>query len=120
MGSGRRDSRKPSREERREEALRPCARLGYDRDSLAVYFLEREMFALAEAQLRRAVWLNPYEPHFKAHLAWCLYRQDKFLEAREWAQKALGQKDEPNTRDLLELVERKLKGQTGRNQTVQK
>ena len=108
-----RNADKRSREERKEDALRPCAGLGYDRDSLALHFLEKEMFALAETQLRRAVWLNPFEPEFKVHLAWCLYRRDKFPEAREWAQKALDQKDEPNTRDLLDLIERELDGEGG-------
>jgi len=71
------------------------------------------MFALAETQLRRAVWLNPFEAEFKVHLAWCLYRRDKFPEAHEWARKALDQKDEPNTRDLLDLIERNLDGEKG-------
>ena len=102
-----RNADKRTREERREDALRPCGTLGYDRDSLAVHFIEKEMFALAEAQLRRAVWLNPFEASFKNHLAWCLYRSDKLPEAREWAQKALDQEEEPNTRDLMELIERK-------------
>ena len=115
MSRGKRDSRKLSREERREEALRPCATLGYDRDSLALHFIEKEMFALAETQLRRAVWLNPFEAEFKVHLAWCLYRRDKFSEAREWAQKALDQKDEPNTRDLLDLIERNLDSEGGKS-----
>jgi len=105
---GKRNADKRSHEERKEDALRPCAGLGYDRDSLALHFLEKEMLALAETQLRRAVWLNPFEAEFKVHLAWCLYRRDKFPEAREWARKALDQKDEPNTRDLMDLIERKL------------
>jgi len=108
-----RNTDKRTREERREDALRPCGSLGYDRDSLAVHFIEKEMFALAEAQLRRAIWLNPFEASFKTHLAWCLYRRDKFPEALEWARKALDQKDEPNTRDLLDLIERKLDEEKG-------
>lgn len=110
---GKRNADKRSREERKEDALRPCTGLGYDRDSLALHFLEKEMFALAETQLRRAVWLNPFEAEFKVHLAWCLYRRDKFPEALEWARKALDQKDEPNTRDLLDLIERNLDGEKG-------
>ena len=110
-----RNADKRSPDERKEDALRPCTGLGYDRDSLALHFIEKEMFRLAEAQLRRAIWLNPYEPEFKVHLAWCLYRRDKFPEAREWAQKALGQKDESNTRDLLDLIERNLDGEGGKS-----
>jgi thioredoxin-like negative regulator of GroEL len=48
-----------------------------------MHLVEREAFEVAEAQLRRAVWLNPYEPRFKVHLAWCLCRQKRYSEARE-------------------------------------
>jgi thioredoxin-like negative regulator of GroEL len=69
------------RDERREDALRPCPYLGYDRDSLAMYLMEREAYKIAETQFRRAVWLNPFEARFKAHLAWCLYKQERHAEA---------------------------------------
>jgi len=36
---GKRNADKRSREERKEDALRPCTGLGYDRDSLALHFL---------------------------------------------------------------------------------
>jgi Flp pilus assembly protein TadD len=58
----------------REELLRPSRHLGYDRDQLGVYFLEREAFDLAESQFHRAIWLNPYEPLFKVHWAVSLVR----------------------------------------------
>jgi len=58
----------------REELLRPSRHLGYDRDQLGVYFLEREAFELAESQFHRAIWLNPYEPLFKVHWAVSLVR----------------------------------------------
>jgi len=102
-----------NRDERREDALRPCRYLGYDRDSLARYLMQRCAFELAETQLRRAIWLNPFEPAFKHHLALCLYRQNKLQEARDWARKALEQKDEPNTRDLLDLIQHKLDEERG-------
>jgi Tfp pilus assembly protein PilF len=94
--------------ERRENALRPNPRLGYDRDALGMHLMSREAFWIAEPQFRRAVWLNPFEADFKNHLAWCLYKQDKLAEARQWAQKAIDQRDEPNTRVLLGLIGRKL------------
>jgi len=72
---------KPDRDERRENALRPSPYLGYDRDTLAMHLLERGALEIAESQFRRAVWLNPYEPHFKAHLAWCLFKQNRRAEA---------------------------------------
>ena len=94
--------------ERREDALRPDSHLGYDRDALGVHLMSREAFWIAESQFRRAVWLNPFEAQFKNHLAWCLYRRNQFAEAREWARKALDQEDDPNTRALLDLIERKI------------
>jgi hypothetical protein len=30
---------------------------------------------LPESELRRAVWLNPFDRRFAKHLAWCLYRK---------------------------------------------
>lgn len=99
--------------ERREDALRPDSHLGYDRDVLAMHLMSREAFWIAETQFRRAVWLNPFEAEFKNHLAWCLYRQNKIAEAREWAQKAMDQQDDPNTRMLLELIERKTSAEEG-------
>lgn len=43
----------------------------------------RDAYAIAERSLRRAVWLNPYEPEFGVNLAWCLYKQERLDEARE-------------------------------------
>jgi len=67
---------------------------GYDRDSLGRYALSREIFRVAESQFRRAAYLNPYEPMFKQHLAWCLYKQGKHSEAEDWIRKAIDQKPE--------------------------
>ena len=64
--------------------MRPWPTLGYDWDEIAMHLVSREAFAVAEAQLRRAVWLNPFEPRFKVHLAWCLLRQKRYSEARKW------------------------------------
>lgn len=69
---------------RREDLLRPWPTLGYDRDQVAMHLLSREAFDIAESELRRAVWLNSYEPRFKVHLAWCLCREKRYTEAREW------------------------------------
>jgi len=73
---------KQDRNERREELLRPSRYLGYDRDELGMYLLSREAYKIAETQFRRAIWLNPYEYRFVCHLAWCLYRQGKYDEAK--------------------------------------
>jgi Flp pilus assembly protein TadD len=103
----------PDQNERREDALRPNLRLGYDRDALGMHLMSREAFWIAEPQFRRAVWLNPFEPEFQNHLAWCLYKQNKFAEARQWAQQALDRKDDSNTRVLLDLIGRKLDAKKG-------
>lgn len=65
----------------REEVLRPSRYLGYDRDEIGVYFLEREAFELAESQFRRAVWVNPYETVFKVHWAIALIKLGRKDEA---------------------------------------
>lgn len=66
--------------ERREDALRPSRYLGYDRDALGLYLLSREAYEIAETQFRRAIWLNPFEPAFKKHLALCLYKLERNAE----------------------------------------
>ena len=100
----------PDRDERREEQMRPSRFLGYDRDSLGMYSLSREMLAVAESQFHRAVYLNPYEPAFKQHLAWCLYKQGKYPEAKQWIEKALRQKpDDEDSRHILGKVEEKMR-----------
>lgn len=75
----------------REDILRPHPRLGYDRDQLALYLMSRHVFEIAETEFRRAIWLNPYEPAFKVHLAECLYHMHRDSEARELAVKSLEQ-----------------------------
>ena len=63
---------------------------------------------MAESQFARAVWLNPYEATFKKHFAWCLYKLEKYHEAIEWIMKALEQKDESESKDILRIIELKL------------
>ncbi|MBN1900189.1 hypothetical protein JW926_02535 [Candidatus Sumerlaeota bacterium] len=79
--------------EMREEALRPCPILGYDRDALGLHLYSRNAYKLAETQFRRAVWLNPEEPRFKEHLAKCLLRQGKNEEAEILLQSIREDKD---------------------------
>jgi len=76
---------------RRENALRPSRYLGHNHNTLAVHLMEREAYAIAESELRRAIWLNPYEPAFLANLAWCLHKQGRGDEARECLKQALEQ-----------------------------
>jgi len=97
------------REERKEETLRPSPYIGYNRDKLAIYLLSRKAYKIAESQFMRAIWLNPYEPVFKQHLAACLYQDGRYTEAKEWILKALKQKpDDTESRNILELIEQEL------------
>jgi len=82
---------------RRENALRPNRFLGYNHNTLAVHLLERGAYPVAEAELRRAIWLNPYEPAFVANLAYCLHKLGRDDEARECLKQAieLGPDSEP-------------------------
>ena len=65
----------------REEVLRPCRSLGYDRDRIGLYLLERGAIDIAETQFRRAVWLNPFEPRFRVHMSLCLSMQGRHEDA---------------------------------------
>jgi len=69
--------------------LRPSHYLGYDRDQIGVHLLEREAFELAEAQFRRAVWVNPYEAAFKVHWAIALIKLGRKDEAHDLLGKVL-------------------------------
>lgn len=96
---------RPDTNELRENLLRPNGRLGYDRDSIGMHLLACEAFEAAEALFRRAIWLNPFEPAFKRHLAWCVYRQKRFDEARSWIEKAIRQDPESGEgRRIRELI----------------
>ena len=91
----------------REDLLRPSHYLGYDHDSLAVYIYNRRAYSIAEKEFRRAVWLNLYEPKFKVHLAWSLYKLNDIKGATDWVLKTLKQ-DSKNKEalELLELIEK--------------
>lgn len=95
-----RKARRRDRGERREEALRPSRYLGYDRDALGVHLVSREAYEIAESQFRRAVWLNPFQPRFKAHLAWCLYKQGRHTDALA----CLAEVPETDDEEMLEIA----------------
>ena len=82
-------------DERREDVLRPCRYLGYDRDALGMHLVSREAYRIAESQFRRAMWLNPFESRFRIHLAWCLYKQTRVAEALKCLKDS---KNEPRNR----------------------
>jgi Flp pilus assembly protein TadD len=96
--------------ERRENILRPSHYLGYDRDALGIHLFSREAYKIAETQFRRAVWLNPFEPEFKKHLAHCLYKLGRYTEAIQWLSKLPdNEKTDDGSHTLLKLIEDKLK-----------
>ena len=98
----------PNQDTLREEQMRPSRFLGYDRDSLGMYALRREMFDVAESQFRRAAYLNPFEPRFKQHLAWALYKQGKLSEATQCIVEAIDQNphDQDSRQVLLKIKEK--------------
>lgn len=85
-----------------ENALRPSRYLGYDNDRLGMYFLDMQANALAEAEFRRAVWLNLYEMDFQVHLAMCLFKQKKYVESRDMIQQIVV--EVPDRSDACELL----------------
>lgn len=85
----------------REDALRPCSYLGYDRDQLGIHFMGRGAIELAESQFRRAAWLNPFEPLFKVHWARALITLRRTVLAHQIIRDLLA--SEPTNRDALAL-----------------
>ena len=105
----------PGVDELREERMRPSRFLGYDRDALGMYALQREMFEVAESQFRRAAYLNPFEPRFVQHLAWSLYKQQNYEEAKEHILQAIARKpDDPDSRHILTRIEEKIRAREER------
>lgn len=107
-------TRKKSVSEVREDVLRPAPSLGFDHDALGMHLLSLNAFEVSESELRRAIWLNPFEARFKRHLAWCLFREKRYAEAHEWIVKALEQAPEDaSSRDLLDLIRAERHGGEG-------
>ena len=105
MRQPRRRAMTPQQLRTREERMRPSRFLGYDHDSLGMHLIRIESLELAESELRRAAWLNPFEPRFMKHLAWCLYKKGALSEAHECISKALASKpDDAQSRQILDLI----------------
>jgi len=99
----------PGQARRREEIMRPWPTLGYDHDRIALHMLHIDALPSAESELRRAVWLNPYEWQFKYHLACCLFRKKEYEEAGELTQSILRERSEETCcLDLLREIEAEL------------
>jgi pentatricopeptide repeat protein len=89
----------------REELLRPCPYLGYDHDRIGVHCLSREAYGIAERSFRRALWLNPYEPEFRLHLAHALFRQKRHEDALKVLDELReGWPEDRRERELRELI----------------
>jgi Flp pilus assembly protein TadD len=90
--------------------MRPSRFLGYDHDSLGIHLTTIGSLDLAESELRRAVWLNPFEQRFMKHLAWCLYKKGSYGEARDWIHRALALRvGDGESQKILSLIEAKVK-----------
>jgi len=87
----------------REELLRPSRYLGYDHDRIAMYLFSRRAYGIAEKEFRWAVWLNPFEPRFKLHLAQCLCELKRIREAKEMARKVL--ETDPSNKEAKRILE---------------
>ena len=70
-----------------------------------MYLLSRGAYKIAESQLRRAVWLNPYEYRFVCHLAWCLYKQGRYKEAKKFIEQVDTKDTEVNAEEQM-IIER--------------
>lgn len=90
--------------------MRPSRFIGYEHDSLAVHLIRIGSLDLAESELRRAVWLNPFEPRFFKHLAWCLYRKGEYGEAQDWISRALALNGaDGEGREVQRLIEARIR-----------
>lgn len=95
--------------ERRNELLRPSPHLGYAEDRIGAHLMKCEAYQPAERFFRLAVWLNPYEPHFRLHLAHSLVEQRQFADAAKILREILD--DQPGfepARGLLLRCERQM------------
>jgi thioredoxin-like negative regulator of GroEL len=80
-----------SKKERFENIMRPNRHLGYDYFKVGIHICNKGAYKIAEVLFKRAVWLNPFEPKFKIHLARCLYHLNLLEEAHKWIIEALNQ-----------------------------
>lgn len=106
MAGKKKEKREKTRDELIEEMFRPDPELGYNRDGLGIHLLQCGAYRIAESQFRRAIWLNPFEARFKAHLAWCLYKDGRPDEAGKWVTTALEQ--DPRSEEI-NLVAKKVR-----------
>ena len=90
---------------RKEETLRPSSYLGHDHYVLALHMIHCEAFEVAESELRRAIWLNPFEAEFTIRLAWCLYMQKRYIEARHCINEVPEEDLNDKTREMKRLIE---------------
>jgi cytochrome c-type biogenesis protein CcmH/NrfG len=93
----------------RNEVLRPSPYLGFAETSVGVHLMECGAYAIAEGLFRQAVWLNPYNPKFRIHLAASLYEQRRFREAIDLLTGVLqDSRADAAAQRLLQMCERRL------------
>lgn len=106
-----RDAMTPKLNDAAEERLRPSRFLGYDRDRIGLFLLSKELYEIAESQFRRANYLNPSEAAFHQHLAWALFKQGRYHEAKEWIDESMRLREgDPDSRYIAGRIFEALKG----------
>lgn len=93
-----------TRQDLLNEILRPNPYLGYAEDNIGAHLLECEAYETAERFFRQAVWVNPYEPQFRVHLARSLYDQRRYPEALNVLREVLA--SQPEFGPAIRLLER--------------
>ena len=95
----------PEYQRLKEEHMHPSQCLGYDHDSIAVHLIKIRAYDIAEAELRRAVYLNPYESSFRVHLALCLWKLKKNQEAEDLVVEIFEEEpDNAKAKEILEIL----------------
>jgi thioredoxin-like negative regulator of GroEL len=69
-----------------------------------MHLVERGAYKIAETQLRRAIWLNPFEARFKTHLAWCLYKQGRHADALVCLEEVPERQMDANMRTIVRVI----------------
>jgi hypothetical protein len=75
-----------------------------------MHLVSRDAYEIAETQFRRAIWLNPFEPMFRVHLAWCLHKLTRHAEALECLQDVASAELSDDLRDMVVHIQRGISG----------
>ncbi len=93
----------PEEKRKKEDRMRPSRFLGYDHNNIAIHLFKMGTYEIAENEVRRAIWLNPYEIRFKINLAWFLCKLKKTGEAEDLVLTIL--KESPDNTEAKKIME---------------